>query len=113
VPTLYPPVPVPGHGSYPAGHALIARLTTLVLKDVIKPLPRYQGTHQALDELANRCGYNRVIAGLHWESDISAGMAAAEQAFVVLKECDDYQKVAQRISDVQEWSYVPPAPEES
>src|SRR5438034_5082644 len=35
-PALYPPVPVPGHSSYPAGHALIARLTARVLIDVTK-----------------------------------------------------------------------------
>jgi acid phosphatase (class A) len=102
-PTLYPPVPVPGHGSYPAGHAMIARLTTLVLKDVIKPLPKYQGTHAALDELANRVGYNRVIAGLHWESDIRAGMDTADQIFEVLKDCQDYQDVVAEIEDREEW----------
>ena len=32
-PTLYPPVAVPGHSAYPAGHALIARLTALCLKE--------------------------------------------------------------------------------
>ena len=33
-PTLYPPLPVPGHSSYPAGHAVIAELTAKVLIEV-------------------------------------------------------------------------------
>ena len=33
-PTLYPPLPVPGHSSYPAGHAVIAQLTANVLIEV-------------------------------------------------------------------------------
>ena len=36
-PTLYPPLPVPGHSSYPAGHALIAYLTARVLIEATTP----------------------------------------------------------------------------
>ena len=36
-PGLYPPLPVPGHSSYPAGHALIAHLTAQVLIEVTTP----------------------------------------------------------------------------
>jgi acid phosphatase (class A) len=87
-PTLFPPVPVPGHGSYPAGHALIAKLTSECLKELVPAV-----THSALDELARRIGFNRAIAGLHYESDITAGADVGRQIHPILQECQAYQYV--------------------
>jgi len=84
-PTLYPPVPVPGHPPYPAGHALIGHLTSACLTEVV---PAYK---EILQELANRCGMNRVYAGLHFPEDITAGAIAAAQIHVFLKECQFYK----------------------
>ena len=58
-PTLYPPVPVPGHSSYPAGHAIIGHLTSACLAELV---PAHE---DALIALATRVGRNRVIAALH------------------------------------------------
>lgn len=85
--TLFPPVPVPGHGSYPAGHALIAQLTSECLKDVVPAM------QCPLDELARSVGFNRVIAGLHFESDVEAGTYVGKQVHTVLKDCDSYKMV--------------------
>ena len=87
-PTLFPPVPVPGHGSYPAGHALIAKLTAECLKELVPAV-----THPALDELARRIGFNRAIAGLHYESDITAGSDVGRQIHPILQECQAYRDV--------------------
>jgi acid phosphatase (class A) len=87
-PTLYPPVPVPGHGSYPAGHALLAQLTSECLKELVPAV-----TYSALDELARRIGYNRVIAGLHYESDVAAGADVGRQIHPILRECQAYKDV--------------------
>lgn len=95
-PTLFPPVPVPGHGSYPAGHALIPHLTSLALMELVPSVK-----HSALLELARIVGYNRVIAGLHYESDIAAGVSLAQQVLPVLKECPTYDKVKTRAA--AEW----------
>lgn len=83
-PTLYPPVPVPGHPSYPAGHALIGTLTSECLADL---LPQYK---EPLRALAARVGMNRVIAGLHYREDIDAGAKAAVALKPFLTACPFY-----------------------
>jgi hypothetical protein len=82
--TLYPPVPVPGHASYPAGHALIAHLTARVLIEVTTK-GGSSPYEDALTLLAKRIGRNRVIAGLHFLSDIEAGAEAAGKTHDFLK----------------------------
>jgi hypothetical protein len=82
-PALYPPLPVPGHSSYPAGHALIADLTARVLIEVTTPTtgpsPRKSPYEQSLLKLAHEIGFNRVIAGFHFRSDITAGELAGDR----------------------------------
>jgi acid phosphatase (class A) len=80
-PTLYPPIPVPGHASYPAGHAVIAHLTALVLAEVTKGTAATSPYVDALTLLAQEIARNRVIAGLHFFSDIAAGADAAKKTF--------------------------------
>src|SRR5215204_6267004 len=75
--TLYPPLPVPGHSSYPAGHSLIGYLTSYCLRQVVKDA----GVKDALLELAKRVSDNRVIAGLHFPSDMDAGKKGADGVF--------------------------------
>ena len=82
--TLYPPVPVPGHPAYPAGHALIGTLTSACLADL---LPQYA---QPLAALAARVGMNRMIAGLHYREDIDAGANAARALKPFLVACPFY-----------------------
>lgn len=89
-PSLYPPVAVPGHAAYPAGHALIAHLTAEVLKEATKipvapPAIAKSPYEKSLDELAKQIGQNRVIAGLHFKSDITAGAAAGIKTWEFLK----------------------------
>jgi membrane-associated phospholipid phosphatase len=88
-PTLFPPVPVPGHASYPAGHALIAHLTSICLIDLGVPAT----LHPPLLELARRVGVNREIAGLHYASDTAAGVSVANQVLPILNDCPTYQLV--------------------
>ena len=90
-PTLYPPLPVPGHSSYPAGHAVIAQLTAQVLIEVTTPMagspPTPSGTSpykNSLLKLAEEIGLNRVIAGFHFQSDIDAGVKAADMTYQFL-----------------------------
>lgn len=84
-PTLYPPVPVPGHAAYPAGHAIIAHLTAKCLMDVTAdPATNKSPYEEALTKLAERIGRNRVIAGLHYKSDIEAGAVVAGKIHLFL-----------------------------
>jgi acid phosphatase (class A) len=96
-PTLFPPVGVPNHGSYPAGHALIGQLTSLCLIDVVPHRKK------ALLELARRAGFNRVIAGLHYESDCDAGVELANKIHPILKQCATYQLVLNEINARKEF----------
>ncbi len=79
-PALYPPLPVPGHSSYPAGHAVIAHLTARVLIEVTAAASG-SGTspyEKSLLKLADDIGLNRVIAGFHFKSDINEGANAGD-----------------------------------
>jgi membrane-associated phospholipid phosphatase len=84
-PTLYPPVPVPGHSSYPAGHALVAALTSACLAELVSPHAT------ALEKLADRVGFNRVIAGLHFRQDVTVGADVGRKLHPFIKQCPLYQ----------------------
>jgi hypothetical protein len=90
-PTLLPPVPVPGHSSYPAGHSLISWLTSIGLIELTSGL--YDG---ALKELAMRVGRNRAIGGLHYMSDLRPARDAADLILPVLNDCQTYKDVKQK-----------------
>jgi PAP2 superfamily protein len=77
-PALYPPLPVPGHSSYPAGHAVIAQLTARVLIEVTTPQGGSSPYEKTLLRLAGEIAMNRVIAGFHFRSDIAAGALAGD-----------------------------------
>jgi len=99
-PTLYPPVPVPGHASYPAGHAVIAYLVACCLIEIttpdrtesdggnssVSPVSPYA---EALIKLADDIGLNRVYGGLHFPSDIRAGNKAGQITHQILKSLPD------------------------
>jgi acid phosphatase (class A) len=81
-PALYPPLPVPGHSSYPAGHAVIAHLTANVLMEITAatsgPNAGTSPYEKSLLKLADDIGLNRVIAGFHFRSDIQEGANAGD-----------------------------------
>jgi membrane-associated phospholipid phosphatase len=91
-PTLFPPVPIPGHSSYPAGHALIAWLTVSCLED-IPTLNNIDAYRESLEAMADRIGQNRVFAGLHFPEDIDAGKLAGQiiHQFISDASCTLYQ----------------------
>ena len=68
---LKPAVPLPGGASYPSGHTIWAYMTALVLADMV-PERRLQILARA-DEFAR----NRVIAGVHYPSDVESGRMTA------------------------------------
>jgi hypothetical protein len=91
-PMLYPPAAVPGHASYPAGHAVIAHMTAKCLIDVTTKVnpPVVSPYVDALTKLAERISINRVIAGFHYRSDIAAGAIVADKAYPFLQGCSIY-----------------------
>ncbi len=87
-PALLPPVPVPGHPSYPSGHATEAHLIEFVLNLVFKDTLREKTMKYDLEALATRIARNREIAGLHYPSDSAAGKKLANDILPRLQKCD-------------------------
>jgi hypothetical protein len=82
-PLLLPPVAVPGHASYPSGHAtqafLIAKCAALAVQ--LDPRTDKARVVKDLDALAARIARNREIGGFHYRSDSKAGRRLAEGIF--------------------------------
>jgi hypothetical protein len=79
-PAVVPMIDPPGTPTFPAGHAVQAYLISCLLADSLPKIPP-----QALFGLADRVSQNRVVAGLHFPTDIEAGKAIAIRCFELLK----------------------------
>jgi membrane-associated phospholipid phosphatase len=79
-PALLPPIPVPGHPSYPSGHATQAHLMALFARDAM-PAAVKAGMETVLIGLADRIARNREIAGMHYRSDSVAGKTLATNTY--------------------------------
>lgn len=66
-PALEPAVPLEKSFSYPSGHATSAMLDARILAELVP------ARAQALLERGAQIGYDRVMAGVHWPSDVEAG----------------------------------------
>jgi membrane-associated phospholipid phosphatase len=104
-PALMPPIAVPGHASWPSGHATQAYLLSLMLTGdlpgghpvmpsevsnlLTPPITAPPGTvsDSLLNRLAERVARNREVLGVHYRSDSDAGRVLAGKIFTVLKEC--------------------------
>ena len=75
---VHPVIPTPGHGSLPSGHAALAAFNTELLRLM---LYRSGQPHRvkALDRLARRIAFNRVVAGVHFPLDSQAGYVIGRQ----------------------------------
>ena len=93
-PALLPPIVVPGHASFPSGHATQARLMARCMGDVLSGLPQRDAIVDDLKTLARRIRRNREIAGLHYESDSIAGKALAEGILLKLRGLKNLNNVA-------------------
>jgi hypothetical protein len=93
-PALMPPIEVPGHASYPSGHAtqayLIAQCLELVMPAQASeayqpgtslPIPAKDFKLGPLYRLAERIARNREVLGLHYPSDSAAGRILAKKTF--------------------------------
>jgi membrane-associated phospholipid phosphatase len=82
-PALLPPIPMPGHASWPSGHATQAWLKALCIEHVLQGVstltPGDRGAFSSnLRTLAIRVARNREIAGLHYPTDSDAGRMLAD-----------------------------------
>jgi len=73
-PLIQPMILTPGHGSYPMGHATQSYILATVLQDpALATMERGAETGTQLDALAYRISENRVVAGVHYMDDLTAG----------------------------------------
>lgn len=106
-PGLLPPIEVPGHASYPSGHATQANLFALCAKGALANAPSGQSgpIGVVLDALAARIARNREIAGVHYPSDSMVGKRLAEAIFVILKDQTKMPRFAEAMDLAKaEWS---------
>ena len=75
---VHPVIPTPGHGSLPSGHAALAAFNTELLRLMLYDSGQPHRV-KALDRLARRIAFNRVVAGVHFPVDSQAGYVIGRQ----------------------------------
>jgi PAP2 superfamily len=78
-PRVLPAIATPAHGSLPSGHATMAALTAEILSQLMFGGDQTHPRVQQLDRLVRRIAFNRVVAGVHFPADSSAGYALGLQ----------------------------------
>jgi acid phosphatase (class A) len=66
------------NGSYPAGHTTLGWVTALLLVEICP------GKENEILRIGYEYGQSRVIAGYHWQSDVTAGRLVASSCFARL-----------------------------
>lgn len=94
-PALMPPIPTPGHPSYPNSHALQSGLAAECISLAFAGLGPYAWA------LATRIAQNREVAGLHYPSDKRGSWALIPQVMVRLKQCDEFKAIVAEA--MKEW----------
>lgn len=84
-PALMPPLPFPGHASYPSGHSTQAHLFALCAIEML-PAAQKPNLRIVVNALAARVARNREIAGLHYASDTMAGEWLGAEIFLKLND---------------------------
>jgi hypothetical protein len=98
-PAIVPMIDPPVTPSFPAGHAVQAYLMSHLLADSFKRIPQ-QELPENLDEasgplfrLAHRVSENRIVAGVHFPTDIAAGKAVGIACFKKLQNLPGIQEL--------------------
>jgi acid phosphatase (class A) len=90
-PAIEPMIDPPATPSFPAGHAVQSYLISYLLAYSLPKFPQQDltgGPDQAkglLFDLAARVSENRIVAGIHYPTDIAAGKAVAIACFADLQ----------------------------
>ena len=77
---------LPNNGSYPSGHATRGYLTAIILSNM---LPERS---ESLFARGREYGQNRVLAGVHFPSDVEAGRIAATAMVVAFMQNEQFLK---------------------
>ena len=90
-PELMPPVAVPGHASYPSGHATQAHTIAKVLQAVAKNAA--PSAADIAERMAQRIRRGREVLGLHYPSDSAAGEFLSIETAAVFLACPTVVKL--------------------
>jgi len=82
---VHPPIGLPGNASYPSGHSTVANLDALILAELAPDL------RDALLARGEQIGDDRVIAGVHFPSDVDAGHTLVHDLFDKLMDSPAFQ----------------------
>lgn len=85
-PRIRPCIAPPTGDSYPSGHGVSAYLRAAILAEI------YPDRRDALFTRAARIGWGRVIAGVHYPSDIEGGRVLAAHWMAELMKNPEFQK---------------------
>ena len=81
-PALLPPIPVPGHSSWPSGHSTQAHLMKNCMLRIFAKTAMTAADQDVwsadLNVLADEIARNREIAGLHYPADSAGGARIAD-----------------------------------
>ena len=83
-------IPTPGHGTYPMGHGCEATVTAHLLAELTRPPKSHAAWHALkaqLDALALRVAENRIVAGVHFDTDLKAGATLGDTLAAYLIAC--------------------------
>lgn len=83
---IVPIVDKPPNASYPSGHTMWARTMGLLLSDM---LPEHR---EKIMARADEYAFNRVVAGVHYPSDVESGKLAATALTAFLMASPSFQK---------------------
>lgn len=104
-PRIEPIVKKPTNDSYPSGHAMWSRVVGLLLADM---LPEYSDKIMAR---ADDFAFHRVVAGVHYPSDVDAGKHAGTALAAFLFASPDFQAdYAEATRELRTALKLPPLP---
>ena len=112
-PGIIPMIDPPATPSFPAGHAVQSYLVSYLLAYSLPNIPQQtipedlNSASGALFDLADRVSMNRVVAGLHFPTDIAAGKAVGIACFAALTQIDAIWSL-NSIKEVDEFSRALP-----
>jgi hypothetical protein len=92
-PALRPMIDVPGHPSFPSGHATQMYLVAQALSNLV----RNHDIGVQIFQIAERVAFNREWAGLHYPSDTVAGKQLAFEIYPLVEDAyrDTFQMAAE------------------
>jgi len=82
---VHPPIDLPKNASYPSGHSTVGDLDALILAELAPDLK------EAILARGLQIGDDRVIAGVHFPSDVDAGHTLANALFAKLTASPAFQ----------------------